>query len=320
MPYRFLVTAVVLACMSSIHFSYAQQITSDVLVSWIGIQDGSASFMCDTQGQAYRVPTIDGHSDNSVMRVARDGSTLLFRLPDPWLRVYASANPGLAVLSSASGRLDDSASVMYRFDEHGSLVTRRPVSIDFRAMAMAVTSSGKAIVVGYRPQSGATKESRKYVGAILDVSDQIDQRFEFPAGTDGDIWTPGGRMEGGDGVAYLILKSGAGPIYSIATISESGHFDIANTAVPPDSDTRHHNEWLFGPGIAVEVYHFPGEKRVIFRFGEYDITSGKKLRTKTTLPAGFAMPCYFGDEISMMALRGHGEQRTTHLVTVKLEQ
>jgi hypothetical protein len=76
--------------------------------------------------------------------------------------------------------------------------------------------------------------------------------------------------------------------------------------VPPDSDERHHNEWLFGPGVAVETYIFVNEKpHRLSRFDEYDLNSGEKVATKSARPIGFQSGCYFGDAFSMLAHSAH---------------
>jgi len=320
MRFRFAISALLCACALPIHLGYAQQITRDVLVSGVGLEDGASGFRCDSEGQAYRMPAIGGRIDNSVMRVARNGSTLLFKFPaEENLQAYAPTNAGLAILtvSTRMAPKDSPTNFMYRFDAQGNIMTRRPVSIHFRPSAMAVTSSGKAILVGHSEYESWLPT--KYVGAVLDADDQVVQNFDFPL-TATDTWTPNSQMSVGDGAAYLILKSGKGPSYALATISESGHVDLKILPVPPVSEKRHHNEWFFAPGVAVEEYHFVGERpRVIFRFDEYDLSSGKKIRTRSTLPAGFAVGCYLGDEITMFR-RGRGEESSTHLVTVKLEE
>ncbi len=323
MQFRSVISALLFAWVLPIPVTNAQQITSDVLVSGVGLEDGASGFACDSKGQAYRMPIIGGRSDNSIMRISRDGSTLLFKFPaEENLQTYAPANPdmanpGLVILavSTRLGKADSPDTFMYRFDTQG-IVTRRPVSIHFRPSKMAVTSSGKAIVVGHS-EYGSWLPT-KYIGAVLDADDQVVHTFNIPM-TATDAWTPISQMTISDDVAYVILNSGTAPNYALATIAESGHVDLKILPVPPDSEKRHHNEWYFGPGVAVEEYHFVGEKpRVTFRFDEYDLGSGKNIRTRTTLPAGFAVGCYLGDEITMFAHRRE-EKSAIHLVTVKLE-
>jgi len=96
--------------------------------------------------------------------------------------------------------------------------------------------------------------------------------------------------------------------------------------VPLDTEQRHHNQWLFGLGVAVEVYQYVGEKpHVIFRFDEYDLGSGQKVATKSSPPVGFALGCYSGDQISMLAHSAHVDPArhlspdTLRLVTAKLQ-
>lgn len=59
----------------------------------------------------------------------------------------------------------------------------------------------------------------------------------------------------GDGVAYVMLHSDQPPQTAIATISEKGNhnLDIKVIAAPLDTETRQHNEWVFGLGVAVDV-------------------------------------------------------------------
>jgi hypothetical protein len=324
----FAITAALFASISAIHVSYAQEIVSDVVISGSTFNDGFMNWaVCDSEGQIYR--GWGDRRENAVMRVARDGSTLRFTLPesDNAAGVFTPVSRGLAILNSSSLRGEPTAYRMYRFDEQGNVVTRRPVSMDFHPTIMAATTSGKTIVVGYRPERHWIDATR-YGGAVLDADDQVLQLFEFPPAAAGDKWTAvGPRMTGGNGVAYLILKSGSRPTYAIATISESGQIDVKTLSVPQDGETRQHNEWLFGPGVAVEVYHFVGEKpHVIFRFDEYDLTSGKMIRTKTTPPAGFVTGCYSGDEVSYLAYSAHVKKArglspdTLRVVTVKLQQ
>jgi hypothetical protein len=161
MPSRFAI-AVLLASISPMHASFAQQISSDVVISGASLNDGyMGRALCDADGQLYRGP--NSHRA-SIMRVARDGSTLLFTLPasEDTIDVFAPAPSGLFVLNSSYSRAEGISYRLYRFDSQGSLLTQHRVSIDFHPSAMAITSSSKTIVVGFRPQNGTDREARKY--------------------------------------------------------------------------------------------------------------------------------------------------------------
>jgi hypothetical protein len=135
-------------------------------------------------------------------------------------------------------------------------------------------------------------------------------------------------MAVGDGVAYVILHSNEPPQTAIATISERGDDDlkIKTIAAPLDTETRHHNEWVFGPGVAVDLYIHPNERpHTTDRFDEYDLKTGEKIATKSAPPTGFQFGCYLGDEVSMLAHSAHVDPArhlswdTLRLVTSKLE-
>jgi hypothetical protein len=186
-------------------------------------------------------------------------------------------------------------------------------SPDFRPLAIAKTASGKTIVVGYRPRIGADKEERVYGGAVLNSDGQVVKLFELPRTAEGNGWIPAGhRMPEGDGAAHLILQSGTEPS-AIANISESGQVDIIPLATV--SGTRAH-DWFFGRGVAAELYQFAGEKPPgATQWDTCDLTSGKKISTKTLLLAGFAVGCYLGDEVSVLAHSAHVENHAGFLQT-----
>lgn len=322
--------AVLFASILPIHISYAQQVTSDVVVSGASLNDGYGVGWntCGVDGQVYRRPG-NGHL-TSVMRVALDGSTLIFALPDEvWPDAVAPDGTGLNILSSHYSRAGHTYQ-MYRFDNQADLLTQHRVLIDFDPTQMAVTSSEKTIVVGFHPDDFAKRDDWKYGGAVLDADDHVIKRFELPLPPGGGGWTfAGPRMAVGDGVAYVMLHSNEPPQTAIATISEAGHIDITTVAVAPDNDKHYHDEWLFGPGVAVEVYHYlvqVGQRqRAFFGFDEYDLKTGEKVATKGSFPAGFAFGCYFGNELSMLAHSAHVDPArrlspdTLRLVTVKLQ-
>jgi len=316
----------------AIHISYAQKVTSDIVVVGASVNDGYGGWTtCGVDGQVYRRPGSGRLT--SIMRVSRDGSTSLFALPDGLRpQVFAPAGTGLNILASHFSRTEGPIFEMYHFDSQANLLAQHPVLIDFGPSEMAITTSGVTIVVGHHPDDFANRDDWKYGGAVLDADDKVITRFELPLSPGGGGWTfVGPRMAAGDGVAYVILHSEAGPkpATALATISESGHIDIKILPVPPDSDKHHHNEWLFGPGVAVEEYHYlratGGRPRAVSGFDEYDLTLGKRVATKTALPSGFQSGCYLGDEFSMLAHSAHVDParhllpEALRLVTVKLQ-
>lgn len=267
------------------------------------------------------------------MRVSPDGSSLLFTLPDdayPW--VIAPAGTGLNILSgrysTAERRLHFQ---MYHFDSVANLLEQDQGTMPLEPYAMAVLSSGRTIVVGTHSSDLDHTEDRKYGFAILDEKDKLVKSIDLPLPPGGGGWTfarfP--RMAVGDGVAYVMLHSNEPLQTAIATISEAGHIDITIVAVPPD-DKHHHNEWLLGPGVAVEVYNYLVQvgprPRAFNGFDEYDLKTGEKVATKVSFPAGFTFGCYSGNEVSFLAHSAHvdPERRlspeTLRLVTVRLQQ
>jgi hypothetical protein len=193
---------------------------------------------------------------------------------------------------------------------------------------MAISSSGKVTVVGYRPINGADQAARKFFGAILDADDQVQTLFDIPPTATGGTWIPvhHARMEAADGVAHLILQSrqtGAEPNFGLANIGESGNVQVIPLESTSGAWARY---WFFGGGVAAELYQFPGEKPPgATQWDTYDLSTGKRIGTKTLLPAGFAVACYLGDEVSMLAHSAHVEKSrglspdALRLVTVKLE-
>jgi hypothetical protein len=193
---------------------------------------------------------------------------------------------------------------------------------------MAVMPSGRTIIAGSRLKDPDNPEDRKYGFAILDENDQLSRSADLPLPPGGGGWTFASQMSAGDGVAYVMLHSNEPPQTAIATIAERGNqdLDIKVVAAPPDTETRHHNEWVFGPGVAVEEYIYKNERpHVTDRFDEYDLKTGEKIATKSAPPTGFQFGCYAGDEVSMLAHSAHIDPArhlspdTLRLVTSKLK-
>jgi hypothetical protein len=304
------------------------QTTNDVVIRGATLNDGLMGPMtCNADGQVYRRPSGRGVS---VMRVDKDGSTLLFTLPEQEqsVGVIAPAGAGLAVLNSHYSPPTGVTYEMFRFDEQGKLVTQHNLSLDFRPSIMAISSSGKVTFVGYRPINGTDQAARKFFGAILDANDQLENPFDIPPTATGDAWIPvrNARMQAADGVAYLILQSeqtGVEPSFGLARIGESGNVEVI--PLETTSGARYH-DWFFAAGVAAELYQFPGEKPPgATEWDKYDLSTGKRIGTKTLLPAGFSVACYLGDEVIMLAHSAHVEKSrgllpdALRLVTVKLE-
>jgi hypothetical protein len=325
-----LVIAVAFAGISAIYPTSAQQITSDVVISGATLNDQYGFAYCDDDGEFYRRPLAarPWSQPVSIMRVAKDGSTLLFTLPTPeWsIEVLAPTAAGLAVLTKPHDAAEPGLMHLYRFDRQGHLQTERSsVTFDFQPVAMTETKSGMTIVVGYRSRTIEDKEVRTYGGAILNGSNHIVKLFDFPSTPDGGRWATGlfPRTTGGDHSASIILESGLDPIYSVASISESGEIHIL-----PLSTVRgaRFHDWFFGNGVAAEEYQFASDKpRPPIKIDAFDLTSGRKISTKIMPFVGFSVACYFGNEISVLAHSANVEKsrrlppEMLRLVTVKLE-
>ena len=204
-------------------------------------------------------------------------------------------------------------------------------TLSIQPINMAVVASGRTILLATDLNYPAHRENQKYGFAILDENDNLVKTADLPLPPGGGAWTfDGSRMAVGDGVAYVMVHSKEPPQTAIATISEGGDIDTRIVAVPPDSDRHHHAEWLFGPGVAVEVYSYLLEvsqrSRAFFGFNEYDLKTGEKVATKGSFPAGFAFGCYSGNEVSMLSNSAHVagapgvSPDALRLVTIRLEQ
>jgi hypothetical protein len=324
-----LAIAIAVAGLGAIYPSPGQQITSDVVISGASMNDGYGRSNCDEDGRLYRIPmnARPGGEPVSVMRVAKDGATLLFTLPRPdWsIQAIAPAVEGLVVLTNPGDEAERGRMHIYRFDPHGDLQSQRTVSLDFQPVAMVEMKSGMTIVVGYRPRLRRDQEARTYGGAILNPSDQVIMPFEFQPTTDGGQWkvVPSHRMSVDDRGASVVVQSGDDPNYAIATIDESGQIRM----LPLDTvrGARYH-DWFFAKGVAAELYQFAGEKPPGYtKIDRFDTVSGNNLGTKSLPSVGFAVACYLGDEVSMTAHSAHVEKSrglspdALRLVTVKLE-
>jgi len=310
-------------------FSFAQEITSDVIVQNASVNDGYGGWpLCGVGGQVYRHP--GGGDLTSVMRVSPDGSTLLFTLPeDVFPGVIAPAGTGLSVLSGVYSNSESHFSVvMFHFDSQAHLLARNPVTIPVQPYSMAVLPSGRTVVVGGHLKDADHPEDRKYGFAILDANDKLWKSVDLPLPPGGGGWTFSSQMASGEGVAYVMLHSNQPPQTAIATISEYGNqnLNIKVIAAPLDTEIRHHNEWVFASGVVVDIYHYSNERpHVSSRFDEYDLNTGEKIATKTAPPTGYQFGCYLGNELSMLADSAHTDparhlsSNTLRLVTAKLK-
>jgi hypothetical protein len=323
--------AALFAAILAVPIGHAQQIASDVVISGASPDDGYGGAVCGVDGQVYRYPRSS--KVKSVMRVSRDGSTLLFPFAkDEWPMAFASIDAGLNLLTLRDSKNEGRLYEMYRFDNQANLLSKHRLSINVHPLAIAVTFSGKTIVVGYHPEN-ASMEDRKYGGAILDADDQVIERFKLPLPPGGGGWTFDSGLAAGDDVAYVMLYSNARSETeksksAIAMISGDGQLDIKNVPLPPDTEDRHHKKWLFGSGIAVEWYRYLGNvgerKRAFWGFDEYDLKTGERVGTRSTVPAGLHPGCYSGEELSLVAYSAPTDaeravpQDVLRLVTVKL--
>jgi hypothetical protein len=304
-PQPVFVLAVVLMSLSAASSTYSQQITSDVVISGASLNDGYGRSTCDEDGQIYRAPTsARPGGDVSLMRVAKDGSTLLFTLPKPeWsIQVFGATASGLIVLANPSEPTEAGSKHIYRFDSNGSLRTHHIVSLDFQPVAITETKSHMTIIVGYRPRTERDKEARTYGGAVLNASDQVVKLFEFPPAPQGNRWTvvdTSGIAVADDDSVSVVLESGQAPTYAIAEISESGRIRLEPLATVKGA--RYH-AWFLAKGVAAEEYQFASEKPLApIKFDAFDIASGRKISTKTLPLVGFSVACYMENEISMFA-------------------
>ena len=329
--------ALLLANLLPVHISSAQQlpcppvsteqVISDVAVQGASMNDGYGGWpTCGANGQVYRHP--GGGNLTSVMRVSPDGSTLLFRLPEQVNPgEIAPAGTGLNILGPSSMAERRVHVQMYHFDGEANLIAQNHVTIPIRPSGMAVLPSGRTILAGYSNNDPHNPDETKYGFALLDENDKLLRSIDLPLPPGGGGWTfAGPHMAVREGVAYVMLHSNEPPQTAIATVSETGDLDIKVIAAPLDTETRRHNEWEFGPGVAVDLYIYTNERpHVTDRFDEYDLKTGEKIATKSAPPAGFQFGCYMGGEFSMLAHSAHVDPArhlswdTLRLVTSKLK-
>ena len=318
------VIAVSLASVSTLTLC-AQQ--SDVVIG--SVRDGYTVRACAADGRTLLGsphPPEWGQSTSwspqdshwSLLSVARDGSIVTYQLPvglDPRSTAYDGFDLVVLAMDMHPHRVSDmpphrvspSGPVyeMLRFDSQGNLLRQQPVNIDFASSHMAVLPSGRTIVVGEYRDPG--QDDWKRVAAVLDADGQMLKRTAFPLPPKGGGWVfDSRRMLGGDGAAYLMLHSNEPPASGLAKILEDGTIEIKIIPNAPFSDERHHNEWLFGPDVAVEMYHFvDAHERCTFHFDEYDLNTGERRKSRYAFISGGGFACYSGNEVSMTAQSAH---------------
>jgi hypothetical protein len=312
--------AVLLAATTSV-VGYTQNQDSDVVIGALhDVHDGYSIKACASDGRTllmgrFALEQNSGqsswnpqHSHWSMLGVSRDGSTITYQLPEG-LKPQSAAYDGsdLVVLTldfqPQSYRPPDPPPVrrfhMLRFDNQANLLNQQLANIDFMPMQMVVLPSGKAIVEGtYRP---AGEDEVKRVAAVVDTDGKMVKRIEFPLPPQGGGWTIQSGMSAGNGAAYLVVFSYNPSSTGIAKISEDGSFDVKIIPNPPYNDERHHNAWMVGPGVAVEVYDYADKReRSTFHFDEYDLTSGQVTAYRYAFVSGGGFGCYSKNEVSML--------------------
>jgi hypothetical protein len=221
--------------------SPAQQITGDVMVQGASLNDGYMGFTtCGADGQVYRRPGSGAAS--SVMRISPDGSSLVFTLPEhTYPGVIAPVGTGVNILSAVYATRERRVHFqMYHFDGQASLLEQDQGTLLLYPHAMAMLPSGRTIMTGDHLDDPDDPEDRKYGFAILDENDKLVKSVYLPLPPGGGGWTfaSGEHMAVGDGVAYVMLHSNEPPQTAVAMLSEEGHIDITEVAVPPDSDAH----------------------------------------------------------------------------------
>jgi hypothetical protein len=289
---------------------YSQEKDKDEVVLGT-IKDRFSTEACGTEGRTYlsrpnREPATGAANAYSVSEVSRDGSMVMFQIPEQMTPVTAAVDAsGLSVLAAyPRGLHEDFRYEMYRFDNQANMLGHYLAGIDFYPMQMAVLPSGKTIIAGHLGDiSRSHRDEWTYVGAVLDTAGGVITRFKFPSPPDGGKWTFNSRekMVAGDGAAYLVVESDSDA--GIAKISETGRFDVKIILDPVDDDQHPYHLWLLGPGVAVEEYTFKSERPYRMHFDEYDLNSGQKIATKVS--AGGSAQCYFGSEISWTTGSAH---------------
>jgi hypothetical protein len=306
--------------------TYAQNTSHDVVVSGASLNDPyGVTAMCGADGQVYRWTSGHPNQPNALMRVGRDGSSVLFMLPESARpEVIAATSDSLYVLSYHLWKGEGRAYDLYQYDSRGNLLSENLVHTDFELTRMAALSSGAIIATTLL---GKDDEDWKYGGAVLNAGGQVMKTFELPLPLAGGGWTYTSPLAAEGDTAYIMLHANFENKTAIATISETGRVEIKVISVPAGSEQRHHNQWLFGRGVAVDWYVDHSERpHVSSRFDEYDLATGAKIATKKAAPGagGYNIGCYYGDEVTWLAGSAHVDPArglspdTVRLVTTEI--
>jgi len=313
MRFRFALAVLPLTLLLST-LTYAQEPT-DVIVG--SFKDGyGTTLACGTDGVTF-LTQRDRTSHNPiwpVSRVSRDGSIVKFQLPDGLigqpllpegatpLAAAADRESDLFILAQYTAMSDDIPEI-FHFDNQANLLTRQRMNFGFHPQEMAVLDSGNAVIVGM--QDGRDQSDWKNVGVVIDAEGRALARFKFPLPPEGGGWTfVSRRMLAWGDAAYVMLYSYDPPTTGLAKISEDGQLDIKIVSSPHDTDQRHHTEWTFGPGVAVEIYHYVSERRTN-HYDEYDLNTGQKTVSRYAFISGSPLGCYGQNDVSMMAHSAH---------------
>ena len=326
--YRLLVISPLL-CAVLAATSFAQLAVKEVVVQGASLNDEyGGGTTCGVDGQVYRRPS--GGPLTSVMRVSPDGSTLLFTLPEHvFPDLIAPVGTGVNIMSTTYSPGEHRFHFqMFDFDSQANLLSQTEGTLPVRPTGMAALPSGRTIVIGTHSNDPYNQNEWEYGFAILDSKDKVVKSVDLPLPPGGGGWTFASPIAAGDGVAYVMLHDDNPPQTAIATIAEKGNknLDINVIAAPPNFGTREHNQWVFGPAVAVEIYHYSDERpHITLRFDEYDLGSGGKIATRSGPGTGFQFGCYLGDEFSMLAHSAHVDparrlsSETLRLVTARLQ-
>lgn len=319
---RFAVAALPVALLVSA-LSYAQE-PADVVIGLA--RDDYNTFVCGADGQTVlsgRQIDPDSHIPVlTVVGVPRDGLIVNFQLGEKSEPLTAASSGSDVFIFAHRAGDSDQRPEMFHFDSQANPLAQQRVDLGFHPQQTAVLGSGKIVVVGL--QDAHDQEDWKFVGAVIDVDGRVLARFKFPLPPEGGGWTfESRRMLGGDDAAYMMLHSYDPQATGLARISEDGQIDIKIVPEPIYNEQRHHNSWTFGAGVAVEEYHYVGE-RSTFHFDEYDVDTGQRIASRYAFISGSRAGCYSRGEVSMLSNSAHVDPaqkltRDTRLVFANLQ-
>jgi hypothetical protein len=194
---------------------------------------------------------------------------------------------------------------VYEFDSRANLLNKRWLHADFLPSLTTVLSSGKTIALRGH---GTSSEDMKYDGAVLDENGHVIERFDLPLPPGGGGWTfASHRMAAGEGLPSQFCNRKPhrlGRRRPLRLSPRLGSSTSESFLCLRTTTSAIHNQCVFGPGVAVEVYHMVGE-RMTFHFEEYDLKTGEKVASRVAHISGGAFGCYTGTEVSMLAPSAH---------------